>query len=94
MQFRLVDVGTAIKNLEDVWVLMEAYAKNSKKRAAGVSTQLALKRFVDRFQRVISPGKTFLVFRTIYPGCSMKRCRTIEEKLLWKPRLIIYLTSR
>lgn len=60
MQFRLVDVGTAIKNLEDVWVLMEAYAKNSKKRAAGVSTQLALKRFVDRFQRVISPWENIL----------------------------------
>ncbi|WP_296229946.1 alpha-xenorhabdolysin family binary toxin subunit A [Pseudomonas sp. UBA4617] len=60
MQFRLVDVGTAVKNLEDVWVLMEAYAKNSRNRVDSVSTQLELKKFVDRFQRVISPWENIL----------------------------------
>lgn len=60
MQFRLIDVGTAVKNLEDVWVLLEAYAKNSKKRVDNVSTQLELKKFVDGFQRVILPWENIL----------------------------------
>ncbi|WP_145187915.1 alpha-xenorhabdolysin family binary toxin subunit A [Pseudomonas sp. URMO17WK12:I11] len=55
MQFRLVEVCTATKNLEDVWVLLGAYAKSSLKNVESVSTQLELKRFVNRFERVISP---------------------------------------
>ncbi|WP_176511027.1 alpha-xenorhabdolysin family binary toxin subunit A [Pseudomonas faucium] len=55
MQFRLVEVSTAAKNLEDVWVLLEAYANSSLKKVEGLSTQLEFKRFVRGFQRVISP---------------------------------------
>lgn len=60
MQFRLVEVGAATKNLEDVWVLLEAYANSSLKKVKGVSTQLELKRFVSGFQRVISPWQNIL----------------------------------
>lgn len=64
MQFRLVDVSTATKNLEDVWVLLEAYAKSSLKKVNGVSTQLELKRFVNGFERVISPWTEILGITT------------------------------
>ena len=60
MEFRLVEVGSAIKNLEDVWVLLESYAKHSRKRIEGVSTQLALKRFSERFKRVVTPWNNIL----------------------------------
>ncbi|WP_156340873.1 alpha-xenorhabdolysin family binary toxin subunit A [Pseudomonas sp. NBRC 111124] len=60
MQFRLVEVGAATKNLEDVWLLLEAYANSSLKKVKGVSTQLELKRFVSGFQRILSPWQNIL----------------------------------
>ncbi|WP_434518584.1 alpha-xenorhabdolysin family binary toxin subunit A [Pseudomonas sp. NFX1] len=60
MQFRLVDVSTATKNLEDVWVLLEAYAKSSLRKVKGVSTQLDLKHFATGFERVITPWRDIL----------------------------------
>ncbi|NIF25836.1 hypothetical protein F3J44_05500 [Pantoea sp. Tr-811] len=57
MAFRLVDVRTATANLEDVWVLLDAYAKNSQRRAEAVSTNHDVKRFVEQFERVINPWK-------------------------------------
>ncbi|UVL02925.1 alpha-xenorhabdolysin family binary toxin subunit A [Pseudomonas sp. B21-047] len=60
MQFRLVDVSTATKNLEDVWVLLEAYATNSLKKVKRVSTQLELKQFAAGFERVITPWRDIL----------------------------------
>ncbi len=60
ISFRLAEVGAAIKNLEDVWVLLEAYANNSIKQMERVSTQLELRRFVGRFQRVIKPWGSIL----------------------------------
>ncbi|WDY59050.1 alpha-xenorhabdolysin family binary toxin subunit A [Pseudomonas sp. PSKL.D1] len=55
IKFRLVDVGTAVKNLEDVWVLLESYMTTSLAKAGRVTTQLALKRFVRNFELVIKP---------------------------------------
>ncbi|MFJ4432094.1 alpha-xenorhabdolysin family binary toxin subunit A [Pseudomonas sp. NPDC089395] len=60
MQFRLVDVASATKNLEDVWVLLEAYAKSSLRKVKGINTQLELKRFVSGFERVVEPWKNIL----------------------------------
>lgn len=54
-EFRLVDVLTAVKNLEDVWGLLIAYATSSQRRAQRVSTQQELKDFVRSFGRVIRP---------------------------------------
>lgn len=55
IQFRLVDVGVAAKNLEDIWILLEAYVDHSLRRADNVSTQLEVLRFVVSFERVIRP---------------------------------------
>ncbi|QCI11012.1 hypothetical protein E6B08_06125 [Pseudomonas putida] len=55
IQFRLVDVSVAAKNLEDVWILLEAYVEHSFRRAERVSTQLELRHFVTSFERVIRP---------------------------------------
>ncbi len=55
IQFRLVDVGVAAKNLEDIWILLEAYVDHSLRRAGNVSTQLEVLRFVVSFERVIRP---------------------------------------
>ncbi|MBK5000111.1 alpha-xenorhabdolysin family binary toxin subunit A [Pseudomonas sp. S31] len=55
IQFRLVDVGVAAKNLEDIWILLEAYVDHSLRRANNVSTQQEVLRFVVSFERVISP---------------------------------------
>lgn len=55
IQFRLVDVSVAAKNLEDVWILLGSYVEHSIRRAERVSTQLELRHFVTSFERVIRP---------------------------------------
>ncbi|VVM62176.1 hypothetical protein PS623_01312 [Pseudomonas fluorescens] len=60
LQFRLVEVRTAVKNLEDVWVLLEVYVEQSLAQLEKVDTQVMLKKFVRQFQRVISPWKDIL----------------------------------
>jgi len=60
LQFRLVEVRTAVKNLEDVWVLLEVYVEQSLAQLEKVDTQVLLKKFVRQFQRVISPWQDIL----------------------------------
>ncbi|RZI90294.1 MAG: hypothetical protein EOP15_05165 [Pseudomonas sp.] len=60
LQFRLVEVRTAVKNLEDVWVLLEVYVEQSLAQLEKVDTHVMLKKFVRQFQRVISPWKDIL----------------------------------
>jgi hypothetical protein len=60
IRFRLVEIGAAVKNLEDVWILLESYAKSSLRKVESVSTRLAVKRFVSAFERVIAPWHSIL----------------------------------
>lgn len=55
IEFRLVDVYTAVKNLEDVWGLLVAYTTTSQRRALSVSTRQELKDFSRSFERVLRP---------------------------------------
>ncbi|WP_312932520.1 alpha-xenorhabdolysin family binary toxin subunit A [Pseudomonas sp.] len=60
IRFRLVDVITAVKHLEDVWILLEAYAKTSLNNASTVTTRAQLMHFVITFQRIVRPWKSIL----------------------------------
>lgn len=55
INFRLVEVRAATKNLEDVWVLLESYTSASIKKAKLISSDIALKKFIVQFERVVSP---------------------------------------
>jgi hypothetical protein len=55
LRIRLIDVSTAAKNLEDVWVLLEVYAEQSLSRVESVNTDLQLRRFIRKFEQVVAP---------------------------------------
>ncbi|WP_313739884.1 alpha-xenorhabdolysin family binary toxin subunit A [Pseudomonas sp.] len=56
--FRLVEVMAAVENLEDVWRLMETYAKTSMEKVLNVSTEGTLKKFMAQFDRVMNPWQS------------------------------------
>ncbi|MDV9032105.1 alpha-xenorhabdolysin family binary toxin subunit A [Pseudomonas sp. RAC1] len=60
INFRLVEVRAATKNLEDVWVLLESYMSASIKKATAVSSNVELKKFIVQFERVLSPWTNIL----------------------------------
>ncbi|AIZ31903.1 hypothetical protein NJ69_02170 [Pseudomonas parafulva] len=60
INFRLVEVRAAAKNLEGVWVLLESYMSASIKKATAVSSNVELKKFIVQFERVLSPWTNIL----------------------------------
>lgn len=60
LQFRLVEVKTAVKHLHDVWLLLHTYVNESMERLDVIDTNARLKKFVFQFERVIRPWETIL----------------------------------
>lgn len=60
LQFRLVEVKTAVKHLHDVWLLLHTYVNESMERLDVIDTGARLKKFVFQFERVISPWKKIM----------------------------------
>ncbi len=55
LKFRLTEVQTAAKNLEDVWHMLGLYVEESGEELAQVATDVELAIFVRRFERVLRP---------------------------------------
>lgn len=55
LKFRLVEVQTAAKNLEDVWNLLGVYAEESEEEMVLIDTDIKLATFIHRFERVVRP---------------------------------------
>lgn len=60
IKFRLGDIVTSVKNLEDVWGLLEAYTLESIEKSEKVTTHDELKTFMVRFRRVVRPWEKIL----------------------------------
>ncbi|WP_459206497.1 alpha-xenorhabdolysin family binary toxin subunit A [Pseudomonas sp. MLB6B] len=60
INFRLVEVQTAVEHLEDVWRLLETYVNTSIKKSREVSTLGSLRRFLAQFERVLRPWESIL----------------------------------
>lgn len=55
LKFRLIEVQTAAKNLEDVWNLLGVYAEESEEEMVLIDTDIKLATFIHRFERVVRP---------------------------------------
>lgn len=55
LTFRLTEVETAAKNLEDVWAKLAFYVATSETAFGNINDDIQLTRFTIRFGRVISP---------------------------------------
>lgn len=60
LQFRLVEVHTAVKHLHDVWLLLHTYVNESMERLEFIDTNARLKKFVFQFERVIRPWEKIM----------------------------------
>lgn len=55
LAFRLIEVQTAAKNLEDVWNMLGVYVEQSSEELDLINDDIQLAIFVIRFERVIRP---------------------------------------
>ncbi|MHA6193386.1 alpha-xenorhabdolysin family binary toxin subunit A [Pseudomonas wadenswilerensis] len=58
LKFRLTEVQTAAKNLEDVWNMLGVYAEQSAEELGLITTDVELATFILRFERVVRPWKS------------------------------------
>ncbi len=58
LKFRLTDVQTAAKNLEDVWNMLGVYVEQSGEDLEMISTDIELASFILRFERVLRPWQS------------------------------------
>lgn len=55
LSFRLTDVQTAAKNLEDIWSQMDMYVGTSQTEMQQINSDIKLATFIHRFERVVRP---------------------------------------
>ncbi|MFW3898976.1 alpha-xenorhabdolysin family binary toxin subunit A [Pseudomonas bharatica] len=55
LKFRLTEVQTAAKNLEDVWSMLGVYVEQSGEELALIDNDIELATFMLRFERVLRP---------------------------------------
>jgi|GEM_PF-937319 len=55
LKFRLTEVQTAAKNLEDVWHMLGVYLEQSGEELGLITTDIELATFILRFERVLRP---------------------------------------
>ena len=55
LTFRLTEVQTAAKNLEDVWNMLDIYVQQSGEELGLINSDIQLATFMIRFERVIRP---------------------------------------
>jgi len=58
LKFRLTEVQTAAKNLEDVWNMLGVYVEQSGEDLEQITTDVQLATFILRFERVVRPWKS------------------------------------
>lgn len=76
LKFRLTEVQTAAKNLEDVWNMLGVYVEQSGEDLEQIATDVQLATFILRFERVVRPWKSI---RDISSQLSKIFNETIDE---------------
>ncbi|MCU1721220.1 MULTISPECIES: alpha-xenorhabdolysin family binary toxin subunit A [unclassified Pseudomonas] len=74
LKFRLTEVQTAAKNLEDVWSMLGVYVEESEEEMRRIDTDIKLATFIHRFERVVRPWESIR-------GLSAQLSRIFNETL-------------
>ncbi|OLS64811.1 alpha-xenorhabdolysin family binary toxin subunit A [Pseudomonas putida] len=76
LKFRLTEVQTAAKNLEDVWSMLGVYVEQSGEELGLIGTDVELATFILRFERVLRPWQNI---RDISSQLSKLFNETVDE---------------